>query len=96
MADDRAPRRCVQHHRGRILLLGHRLFAAERLLGEISFTLRISPVTLPDARDYRFYLSLWQHSANIARKYDCGWAQTGQAFGASSPFSMCPQFVQYQ
>jgi hypothetical protein len=32
--------------------------------------LKVYPVTLPDYRDWSFYLDLWQHNSNVARKHD--------------------------
>ncbi|TDF92536.1 DUF4091 domain-containing protein [Paenibacillus piri] len=55
---------------GTVMLYTHTMFDDELPAGELSFTLKVLEHTLPDAQDYRFYLDLWQHNANIARKYD--------------------------
>ncbi len=48
----------------------HTGFEPEKKLGELSFSINIYDITLPDAKDYTFYLDLWQHNANIARKHE--------------------------
>lgn len=42
----------------------------EKLLRRLPFTLSVKDYIMPLPRDYRFYLDLWQHSSNIARKHD--------------------------
>ena len=42
----------------------------EKLIGSYTLPLKVYPVTLPDYRDWSFYLDLWQHNSNIARHYD--------------------------
>jgi len=54
---------------GTVKLYTHTMFEDERLEDEARFTLIVKDVVLPEARDYRFYLDLWQHSSNIARQY---------------------------
>jgi len=55
---------------GRIELLKHILFEDEELVGTIDVQIEVYDVTLPDPLDYTFYLDLWQHNANIARKHE--------------------------
>lgn len=55
---------------GRVRLYVRRMFEDEALIGECSFTVTVHEDRLPESRDYSFYLDLWQHSSNIARKYD--------------------------
>jgi hypothetical protein len=42
----------------------------EQLVGSYTLPLKVYPITLPDYRDWSFYLDLWQHNSNIARHYD--------------------------
>jgi hypothetical protein len=56
-------------YHGRVRLYQHELFEDEQLLSEQSFSLTVKDVLLPEPKDYQFYLNLWQHCSNIARKY---------------------------
>lgn len=56
-------------YRGTIRLYTHTMFEDERLEGECTFTVTVKPDMLPEPKDYTFYLDLWQHNSNIARKY---------------------------
>ena len=52
-----------------------RLFAArynedETLVETMTIPLRVYPYVLPAPRDWQFYLDLWQHNSNLARKHD--------------------------
>jgi hypothetical protein len=67
-AADIAPR----IYSGKLKLFVYTMFEDERLQEEVSFTLRVKEETLPKPKDYEFYLDLWQHNSNIARKYDAG------------------------
>lgn len=42
----------------------------ERLLQKLPFTLVVKDYIMPQPKAYSFYLDLWQHSSNIARKHD--------------------------
>ncbi|MBM7564293.1 DUF4091 domain-containing protein [Paenibacillus sacheonensis] len=53
-----------------IRVYGHRMFEDETLIRTLKVELQVLDVALPDPKDYRFYLDLWQHNSNIARKYD--------------------------
>ncbi|TYA14721.1 DUF4091 domain-containing protein [Paenibacillus faecis] len=55
---------------GVIRLFRHTMFEDEVPVGELSFGLTVLQRRLPAPEQYRFYLDLWQHNANIARKYD--------------------------
>ncbi|WP_135546884.1 DUF4091 domain-containing protein [Paenibacillus cymbidii] len=55
---------------GTVRVYAHTLFEDETLLKVLTFALEVKHHTLPEPGDYRFYLDLWQHSSNIARKYD--------------------------
>lgn len=44
--------------------------ADEELIEEVPITLTIKNYLMPDSKDYKFYLDLWQHNSNIARYYD--------------------------
>ncbi|MGK9250964.1 DUF4091 domain-containing protein [Paenibacillus humicus] len=55
---------------GRIRFYAHTMFEDEVLVETLSFTLAISEASLPEPSDYSFYLDLWQHNCNIARKYE--------------------------
>ncbi|MBN3524737.1 DUF4091 domain-containing protein [Paenibacillus apiarius] len=59
-------------YHGRVRLFTHHMFADEQCAGECAFEWVVAEETLPEAKDYRFYLDLWQHSSNIARKYKTG------------------------
>lgn len=48
----------------------HRMFEEETLVRTLTFELKVLDVALNDPADYSFYLDLWQHNSNIARKYD--------------------------
>ncbi|MFC5468524.1 DUF4091 domain-containing protein [Cohnella suwonensis] len=48
----------------------HRMFEDETLVRTLTFEMKVLDVVLTDPAEYSFYLDLWQHSSNIARKYD--------------------------
>jgi hypothetical protein len=54
---------------GKLLLYSHTMFEDECSIGEVSFNLTVLEDILPVPQDYRFYLDLWQHNCNIARKH---------------------------
>lgn len=53
---------------GVIKLYTSKLFEDEELLCEARYTLTVYDVVLPEASKGSFYLDLWQHNSNIARK----------------------------
>ncbi|CAH8705604.1 DUF4091 domain-containing protein [Paenibacillus thiaminolyticus] len=60
-------------YEGKVRIYTHTLFEDEQLTGECDFRWTVLPERLPEPRDYRFFLDLWQHSSNIARKYHTGY-----------------------
>lgn len=46
------------------------LLGDETVLDELSVSLEVIGCRMPDPADYRFYLDLWQHLSNIARKHE--------------------------
>lgn len=42
----------------------------EELVAELSLPLTVYSAKMPDYKDWKFYLDLWQHNSNIARHYD--------------------------
>lgn len=57
-------------YRGKIECFTHRVFQAEAKIHELSFTIQVRDVLLPDVKDFKFHLDLWQHPSNIARKHE--------------------------
>ena len=42
----------------------------ESVVAEVEIPLTVDSYVLPKAQDWKFYLDLWQHTSNIARKHD--------------------------
>lgn len=57
-------------YNGKVMIYIHRMFEDECLVESLDFLVRVFPVAMPDRR--RFFLNLWQHPANIARKHEVG------------------------
>lgn len=57
-------------YEGKLKLYTHAMFEDEVLESELTFCLTIREQALPKPQDYSFYLDLWQHNCNIARKYE--------------------------
>jgi hypothetical protein len=55
---------------GKISFYTHTMFEEETLEHELTFSLTIHDEMLPPSSEYSFYLDLWQHNCNIARKYE--------------------------
>lgn len=55
---------------GRVNLYVHSLFEDEVKLRSMDFSIDVADVKMPDPKDYSFYLNLWQHPSNIARKHE--------------------------
>lgn len=55
-------------YNGKVRLYTSRLFENENYIGEVQYTLDVCDVVLPDAGKGSFYLDLWQHNSNLARK----------------------------
>lgn len=53
---------------GKIKVYTSKLFENEELLGELSYTVDVNNICLPSVKERDFYLDLWQHNSNIARK----------------------------
>lgn len=45
------------------------MFSEEIRIAEAELKLKVYPFTMPDMKDSPFFLDLWQHNCNIARKY---------------------------
>ena len=46
-----------------------RMFEPERKTGEIALDLTVHPFALPEKRDFRFHLDIWQHNCAVARAH---------------------------
>ena len=57
-------------HEVKVRLFSSSYAKDESLVSELSLPLTVYPVDMPDYRDRKFYLDLWQHNSNIARHYD--------------------------
>ena len=44
----------------------------EELIESADAVLKVFDYTLPDYKDFKFHLDLWQHNSNIARKFEVG------------------------
>jgi hypothetical protein len=55
---------------GKVRVFSHKMFEDETLVGELPFTIQLHDVTLPEPNARTFYLDLWQHCSNIARKHE--------------------------
>ncbi len=53
---------------GTVRFYAHCMFDDERLVKAFPVSVQVENVTLPAAKDGKFYLNLWQHVCNIARK----------------------------
>lgn len=69
----------------RITVYKHRMFEDETVVRTLTFELKVLDVSLRSPADYDFYLDLWQHNSNIARKYDAAlWSE--QHFAILEPY----------
>lgn len=59
-------------YEGRLRFFGHEMFTDETELASLAFSVTVHGVLLPDIRERRFHLDLWQHLSNIARKHEVG------------------------
>ena len=57
-------------YNGRVIIYRNRGFEQEYIAGEVTFKLIVKDVSLPMPSEYKFYLDLWQHNSNIARKHE--------------------------
>jgi len=53
-----------------VSLYENTMFEDEKQVGEVTVTLRVYPVTMHKPTENKFYLDLWQHLSNIARKHE--------------------------
>lgn len=58
------------HYEPMISLYKSHLFNDEMLHTELGYSLDVFDYPMKNAKDFRFYLDLWQHHSNIARKYE--------------------------
>ncbi|MBE6573603.1 MAG: DUF4091 domain-containing protein [Ruminococcaceae bacterium] len=47
------------------------MFSEERLIAQTEIELEVFAYDMPDMKDSPFFLDLWQHNCNIARKHGC-------------------------
>ncbi len=52
----------------KIKLMSGRMFEDEEVIGEANATITVYDYKMRSGKDYRFYLDLWQHNSNLARK----------------------------
>ena len=57
-------------YNGRIRVYSQIMFQDEEYLKELTFTVAVSDVLMPETANYSFYLDLWQHCSNISRKHE--------------------------
>jgi hypothetical protein len=57
-------------YQGTICIYTHKMFEDEILAKTMTFSLQVYDVVLDDPGDNRFYLNLWLHMSNIARKHE--------------------------
>lgn len=55
-------------YEGKIRMYYSELFDSEEIISELSYTINVLPLSLPDPSKRKFQLDLWQHNSNIARK----------------------------
>jgi len=60
-------------YQGAVRFYTRTLFEDEVLDATLTFELTIRDHVLPAPQDHAFYLDLWQHNCNIARKYDAAY-----------------------
>ena len=53
-----------------VSLYAQRMFEDETKVGSVKVKLEVLPFILPNARDNKFHLDLWQHLSNLARKHE--------------------------
>lgn len=59
-----------RRYNGKVYIYSQRMFDDEELINSLDFTITVKNVTLPEPKDFKFYLDLWQHLSNIARKHE--------------------------
>lgn len=58
------------NYKGKVKIYVQCMFSDEELVKEFNFNILVKDVKLPEPRNFRFYLDLWQHPSNIARKHE--------------------------
>jgi hypothetical protein len=58
------------NYRGYVKIFTRKLFGDEKPVIEHAVSMEIADISLPDPKDYKMQLDLWQHLSNIARKHD--------------------------
>jgi len=57
-------------YQGEVKLFAHAMFEDEKQIGSLKFELEVKDVLMPRPCEYKFYLDIWQHLSNIARKHE--------------------------
>lgn len=57
-------------YKGNIKIYTQRMFEDEELSKKFDFSILVKDVELPKPKRFKFYLDLWQHPSNIARKHE--------------------------
>ncbi len=57
-------------HNVKVNLYTNSMYEDEKLVCTATVTLDVKPYCMPSPKDYTFYLDLWQHNSNIARKHE--------------------------
>ncbi|GHO96753.1 hypothetical protein KSF_068010 [Reticulibacter mediterranei] len=73
-------------YHGSVRLYTHSLFEDEQLQEECRFTITVKEPVMPRPAEYRFFLNIWQHHSNIARKYQV-------ALWSDEHFSILEQYM---
>lgn len=55
---------------GQVNIYAQRMFEDENLVASMPITIDVKDVLIPETKDYKFHLDLWQHPSNIARKHE--------------------------
>ncbi|WP_105615547.1 DUF4091 domain-containing protein [Vallitalea okinawensis] len=58
------------HYEPKVSIYKSYLFEDEVLYNQLNYSLDVFDHTMKKPEDFRFYLDLWQHNSNIARKYE--------------------------
>lgn len=58
------------NYTGRVKIYTQCMFEDEELIKVFDFNILVKDVELPEPKNFRFYLDLWQHPSNIARKHE--------------------------
>lgn len=57
-------------YQGKVNFYKHKMFEKEELIDTLNFKVHVMDVILPKPEEHKFYLDLWQHLSNIARKHE--------------------------